>query len=178
MLFITDFADQAVVLPLAAVVALVLASAGWWRGLIAWLGTVGGTLAVMLVLKIGTIAVMDSPNPASPSGHVAAACVVYGGLAVLLLGGVLPGLLMAVVPAVIVAVIGYTRIELMAHSPLEVVVGAIVGCIGVAIMAVTVGPRPALPTWPLLAATVCTVIAFHGLHAPAEAAIRAAFMAR
>ena len=47
--FLTDFADQAVVLPVAVAIAFVLAVAGWWRGLIAWLIGVGGTIAVMAV---------------------------------------------------------------------------------------------------------------------------------
>jgi membrane-associated phospholipid phosphatase len=141
---------------------------------------VGGTLVTMLVLKVAAIGLMDdfgTVDPSSPSGHVAAACVVYGGLAVLLLGGVVPGVVVALIPAAVVLAIGYTRVELAAHSPLEVVIGAVVGCAGVAIMAATLGPRPRMPAWPMLVATACTALAFHGIHAPAEEAIRAAFMA-
>jgi membrane-associated phospholipid phosphatase len=179
MHFVTDFADQAVVLPLAAVVAVFLGVTAWWRALVVWVAVVGGTLATMLVLKVAAIGLMDdfgTLDPGSPSGHVAAACVVYGGLAVLMLGGVLPGVVVALIPAAIVAGIGYTRVELAAHSPLEVAIGAVVGCAGVTIMAATLGPRPRLPAWPMLAATACTALAFHGIHAPAEAAIRAALM--
>ena len=41
MTFLTDFADQAVVLPLVLVLALVLAAQGWRRGAAAWLVAVG-----------------------------------------------------------------------------------------------------------------------------------------
>jgi hypothetical protein len=36
MKFVTDFADQAVVLPLALTICLALAVAGWRRGALAW----------------------------------------------------------------------------------------------------------------------------------------------
>ncbi len=41
MNFLTDFADQAVVLPFALVVAVALGVAGWWRGAFAWIAGVG-----------------------------------------------------------------------------------------------------------------------------------------
>ena len=43
MKFLTDFADQAVVLPMVAAVSVVLAAQGWWRGALAWLCVVGMT---------------------------------------------------------------------------------------------------------------------------------------
>src|SRR5450432_1483592 len=56
MNFLTDFADQAVVLPVAVVVAIVLAVMGWRRGALVWLGVLGVTFGVILVLKLGFLA--------------------------------------------------------------------------------------------------------------------------
>src|SRR5476649_744774 len=87
MTFLTDFADQAVTLPIVASVALVLAVLGWWRGALAWLAVVGVTFGVILVLKLGLMAcepVFGAWSLRSPSGHTAAAAVVAGGLAALL----------------------------------------------------------------------------------------------
>ena len=181
MVFVTDFADQAVVLPLAAIVALVLGVMGWWRGLFAWVAAVVATLGVMLVLKFAALALsqdMDWVRPASPSGHVASACVVYGGLAVLLLRGAVPLPLLATIPIGVALGMGYSRIELMAHDAMEVAVGGVVGVAGVVLLAALAGPRPRVIGWPVLGAAACTLLLFHGMHLPAEAAIRSAFAAR
>ena len=52
MKFLTDFADQAVVLPLTATVAIMLLLLGWWRGAIGWALAVPGTVVIVLSLKI------------------------------------------------------------------------------------------------------------------------------
>ena len=181
MVFVSDFADQAVVLPLAAIVAIVLGAMGWWRGLFAWLAAVSGTFAVMLALKLLGLALASDLSwgaPASPSGHTAAACVVYGGLAVLLLRGMVPRVLLVAIPAAIVLAMGYIRVALLAHDLAEVAVGGIVGGIGVVVLAIAAGPRPRVIGWPVFGAAACTMLLFHGLHLPAEAAIRSAFVAR
>ena len=180
MVFVTDFADQAVVLPLAAIVGLVLGVMGWWRGLIAWAVAVAGTLAIMLALKLLALFLaqeFDLGTPMSPSGHVASACVVYGGLAVLLLRGSLPTPVLACIPIGIAVLMGCSRIALQAHDPSEVVMGAVVGVAGVIVLARAAGPRPRVVGWPVLGAAACTMLAFHGLHLPAEAAIKSAFAA-
>ena len=181
MVFVTDFADQAVVLPLAGMVALVLGVLGWWRGLLAWVAAVVATLGVILVLKLACVALwqdFDWGSPASPSGHVASACVVYGGLAVLLLRGVVPMPVLAAIPLGVAAAMAYTRLELMVHDMAEVVVGAGVGAVGVLLLASLAGPRPRVVSWPVLGAAACTMLAFHGMHLPAEVAIRSAFAGR
>ena len=52
MKFLTDFADQAVVLPLVFALAAVLAWQGWRRGALLWLATIGLTFSVILALKL------------------------------------------------------------------------------------------------------------------------------
>ncbi len=180
MVFLSDFADQAVVLPLALTVTLVLGVMGWWRGLLAWVASVAATLAVMLGLKLLGLAIAEDLRwgaPFSPSGHTASACMVYGGLAVLLLRGVVPAPLLAAIPALIMLGMGYTRVELLAHNSAEVLIGGVVGCLGVAVLTALAGPRPRLLGWPVLGAAACAVLVFHGMHLPAEATIRSVFAA-
>ena len=178
MAFISNFADQAVLLPLAVIVALGLGLVRWWRGLAAWTIGVVGAFGTMLALKILCLQLAPRfgwPALVSPSGHVAAGCMVYGGLWVLLLRGRVPGFVVAAVPVASVAVIGISRIALGAHTPLEVAFGAVVGLLSVAMVARLAGARPNRPVWPLLAALSCTMFALHGVHMPAEQVIRHTF---
>ena len=174
MLFITDFADQAVMLPMALVMLLALCVLGWWRGALVWAAAACFTFGLVFLMKAGFVALsaeFGSDYQLSPSGHVASACIVYGGLAVLMLRGAVPGLLVAAVPVTAAIVFGYTRLSLGMHSPAEVVIGAIVGLAGVKMLALTVGERPRLTAWPLTLAGGVTALAMHGLHMPAEQAI-------
>ena len=178
MRFLTDFADQAVVLPVVLAVAITLALQGWRRGAVVWLGVIGATFGTMLVLKLVFLAcppVFGTMDIRSPSGHVAAATVVAGGLAALLgcrRAGILP---IAVLAAV---AIGVSRLVLGLHSVPEVALGAMVGLAGATALLTLAGPPPTLRPGRLLAVAVVVAVVFHGLHLPAEAAIRhAAFRA-
>jgi len=171
--FLTDFADQAVILPLALAIAVTLLTQRWWRGAAAWLLAVAATLGTMLILKLlfqacsRSLGLLDLQTP---SGHVAAAAVVSGGLASMLTGRRGAAAMLAVVVA---GVIGMSRLLLGAHSVPEVAVGAAIGLAGAVILPRLAGPPP--PGFdvrrPALAA-VAVVIVFHGLHMPAEAHIR------
>src|SRR5690349_6598775 len=89
MLFLSDFADLGLVLPLAVLVALTLAALGRGREALAWCLAVGGTLGSMAVLKVLTFLVVGPQAWAglgNPSGHTASGTVVYGGLAALVAG--------------------------------------------------------------------------------------------
>ena len=178
MIFLTDFADEAVLLPVAALVAVALGVAGWWRGLAAWVGAVGGTLSVVLVLKAAGAALGDPGSAPSVSGHLAAACVVYGGIAVLLLRDVAPSAVLAAVPLGLAVCVGYSRVTLNAHSPAEALAGGIIGCTGVMILAVAAGPRRTMPAWPVVAVAACAVIGLHGAHLQAEGGIDSVFALR
>jgi membrane-associated phospholipid phosphatase len=174
MSFLTDFADQAVMLPLVLAVGIALLVQGWRRGAAAWAVVVFATFAVTLGLKLLFIPCSDSldtPEIHTPSGHVAAATVVIGGLAALLLGrGV------AVLVAVLAAgVIGVSRLALGAHTEPEVVVGALVGLAGVVALMRLAGPPPAgFNAARVVLIAVGVAVLFHGLHMPAEAHIRGA----
>lgn len=171
MTFLTDFADQAVVLPLVGAVALALAVLGWWRGAAAWLVAVGATFGTVLALKLGLLACGPVFGPFglhSPSGHTAAAAMVAGGLAAILTGWPRAALVAALAAAV---VIGVSRVLLGFHSVPEVVTGGFVGCLGAVGLAYLAGrPRVRRPARLLASAGVVAVF-FHGVRLPAEAAI-------
>jgi membrane-associated phospholipid phosphatase len=170
--FLTDFADQAVILPLVLTVALVLAWQGWRRGALAWLAVVAVTFFTILGLKLAFLACSPLFGPIdirSPSGHVAAATVVAGGLVGMLTRrstGVLPAALLAAV------VIGVSRLWLGMHSLPEVILGALVGLAGAIALPRLAGPLPRLRLAPLVGSVAVVALVFHGLHMPAEAAIR------
>jgi membrane-associated phospholipid phosphatase len=169
MRYITDFADQAVVLPVVLAICLALLSQGWIRGALAWAATIIGTFSVMLALKVVLIP-CGMGELHTPSGHVAAATVLAGGLAATLRrrGGsvVLPVSLLAA------AIIGASRLVLGMHTWPEVVLGALVGIVGASIMRRLAGaPPPELNAWRLVMIAGVVAAIFHGLHMPAEAEI-------
>jgi membrane-associated phospholipid phosphatase len=170
--FLTDFADQAVVLPLAAVVAVLLLILGWRRGAVAWVVAVCGTLGTMLLLKITFYACGDAASEAaihSPSGHTAAAAVTYGGLATLF--GFPPPVALAVAAGSAVA-FGISRLVLGFHNLHEVLLGGVIGIAGAAVLAFIAGrPPPRLHHATLVAALVIGLVLFHGAHVHAESAI-------
>lgn len=172
MRYLTDFADQAVLLPLVLAVAIALAAQGWRRGALVWLIVVAATLGATVMFKLMFMACSPLFGPMdvhSPSGHVAAAAVVSGGLAAMLSrqrASILPAALVAAV------VIGVSRLVLGMHSFPEVVVGALIGLAGAAALLRFSGPPPRLRSAPLIAVILVVAGLFHGLHLPAEAAIR------
>ncbi len=177
MLFLTDFADQAVVLPVAAVVLAILLVMGWRRGALAWIAGVGGVLAVMLLLKLIVFACfwrLPWTGLVSPSGHTASAAVVYGGLLTLLVprarGGVV---LAALTGGGLALLVGLTRLALHVHTVSDVVVGAAVGVTGAVLLRHFAGERPERLSSPRLALAVCVaMVLFHGHRLAAEERIK------
>ncbi len=169
MRFITDFADQAVVLPVVLAIGLTLLFQGWRRGAAVWGATILATFAAMLLLKLLFIP-CGVEEFHTPSGHVAAATVVTGGLAAMLRrrrGVVLP------VAALAALVIGVSRLMLGVHTWPEVVMGAVVGVVGAAALERLAGPPPPeLQAHKVVLVALGMAVLFHGLHLPAEAEIR------
>ena len=172
--FITDLGDQAVILPLMLATGLTLLLVGWWRGAAAWFLAVPGTLGVVLVAKLSTIACQDLMPPIgllSPSGHTASAAVVYGGVLALLFGFGRHRLVLAALSGLAVAVlVGFTRWALDVHTLADVLAGGLLGTVGTVALAWLAGPRPALQrNWiGLAAAMLAIVVLFHGRHVYAE----------
>ncbi|WP_158746807.1 phosphatase PAP2 family protein [Acidisphaera sp. L21] len=174
MEFLTDFADEAVILPLAATIAVVLAALGWWRGALAWTVSVSGVLGTMGFLKVLFVACYEPLSGLgihSPSGHTAAATVTYGGILLLLGRGRVPMPLLVLVPPAITVVIAITRVSLGAHVPVETVVGGVVGLLGAAVLLPLAGPRPALRSWPVAVVVLAIMLCFHGMRLQAEQTI-------
>jgi membrane-associated phospholipid phosphatase len=170
--YITDFADQAVILPLVLATAVALAIQGWRRGALVWLIVVASTFVAILALKLIFLSCTPLFGPMdvrSPSGHVAAATVVAGGLAAMLSrrrASILPAAVLAAI------VIGISRLVLGMHSLPEVILGAMIGLAGAAALLRFAGVPPRLSVRPLVTVIVIVALVFHGLHLPAEAAIR------
>ncbi|MBV8092334.1 MAG: phosphatase PAP2 family protein, partial [Acetobacteraceae bacterium] len=172
MTFLTDTADQAVILPLMLAIAAILAARRWWRGLIAWVSCTLCVSAAMLVLKLFFTACGPSlgfSHIRTPSGHTAAAAVVYGGLLALGAGRLTASL----IAAALALIIGITRVTLGMHTIEEVIIGALVGVAGAVALEYFAGTRPArLQGWTLAGVTLAVLLVFHGLHLHAEPVIR------
>lgn len=173
MQYLTDFADQGVTLPVLALILLTFALLGWPRGALAWVCVLGTALGLVLLLKLGLRACgseVPAWLPGNPSGHVASATAIYGGLAAIALGRGRAALLPALLIAVVVAA---TRVGLGVHTVADVIAGALIGLAAALALGRLAGPRPAGRRWlaPLVALTVAAVL--HGTHLDAEAAIRA-----
>ncbi|MGE0419445.1 MAG: PA-phosphatase [Acetobacteraceae bacterium] len=172
MNFLTDFADQAVILPLVLVVAVILAAQGWRRGAGAWLLAIGATFSVVLGLKLLFLGCQPVFRPwgiVSPSGHVAAATIVAGGLMALVTHRIWLILAGAAAAGTVVAV---TRLLLGVHSVPEVCLGGFVGLWGAYALSRLAGPPPALRLFTLAAFGLVVVALFHGARLPAEQPIR------
>ena len=179
--FITDFGDQAVILPLAAAIALIFLVSGWRRGAAAWTVAIGATLGLMLLLKLAFLAcghLIPGTGIVSPSGHTAAAAVVYGGLAGIAMRSVTSNKywLMACTLAIAVLcaiVLGVSRLKLGVHSPAEVLAGGMIGVGGAVSSTALAGvPSSKLRLWHVLAVGLLILIVLHGAHLPAEDTIK------
>lgn len=164
-------ADQAVVLPMLAAVALLLCVTGRRDGALAWAVAVSATLGVMLVFKLAvlTLAPLDSPLR-SPSGHVAAGVIVYSGIVALLCRPDASRPVLALAAAASLAVVlGIARMSGGYHTAPEVVTGGLVGLAGLVLLLRLLRPlpRPA-PALPLLLLVVVVASSCAGMKMPAE----------
>lgn len=180
--FWTDLADGAVMFPVGIAVAALLLLLGQARAAWAWTVAVAGVWAVMLVLKIlgYTLDALDPTSPigaiglVTPSGHVASATVIYGGLAGLLLAGPFTMARRTATAAIAVAVwIAVTRVLLKEHTLSEVVVGGLVGLVGAIALARSAEmPIERRAVLPIVAVVGVIIVLRHGVHLSWEETIR------
>jgi membrane-associated phospholipid phosphatase len=174
MQFLTDFADLAVVLPLAACIAAWLALSGWRRGARLWLEAVAGMLGIMLALKLLLIGCHHGESAlTSPSGHTATATLVYGAIAAIVLRP-RPAAL-AVIGAAVAVVFGVSRVMVHAHSVPDVIVGGAVGVTALLLFVRAVGDLPpVLKPARLLLACLPIILLLHGARLTLEPHLRGA----
>ncbi len=179
MEFLTDFADEAVMLPLAVIMCLALAAAGWRRGALAWATVVPATLLAVVAAKLAVVACghfQPFHGLKSPSGHTASAAVIYGGLIALLLPeparGARRPFVALLLASAFAMVFGATRLALHEHTRSDVLAGACLGIAGALALTRLAGPRPAgLRVAIPIAAALAVMMLLHGTHLRAEARI-------
>ena len=183
---LSDFADQAVLLPLALLVMVALLRRGRRVEARGWAQAVGAVLLGLLLLKLGVGA---CATPAleggsglfglglrSPSGHSAAGGMIYGGvLALRLRRGPWES---ALVTLAVASVFAASRLTLGVHTVADVVVGCAVSAAGGALLAWRSGwPRHGIAesdqgqresVWPWSAAALVLMLSLHGRRLGAE----------
>ena len=182
-LFLSDFADEAVILPQVVAIAAALMAGRNWRALGAWAAAAVGVLGGMLLLKLGfyhydwnaLVPAQTGIDLANPSGHVAAASVTYGAVATLLLARRGATIAVAIGAALLTSVvIGATRVRLGEHTVPDVVAGAVIGVAGAVVFALLARRHlPARTGFAVLPGLGLAALLFHGQHLPAESLIRA-----
>jgi membrane-associated phospholipid phosphatase len=178
---VTDFGDQAIVLPLTVGTAVIFALSGWRRGALAWTATIGGTLGLILLLKLRFLACGHFPpgtGPGNPSGHTAAAAAVYGGLVAIVMRSIWANKRWTVpctvaIAALVAVVIGASRLILDLHSVAEVVVGGTIGVGGAVSFVVLAGPPlRSVGIMRVVVLALLVIVMLYGFRLPAEAAIK------
>ena len=185
--FLTDFGDQAVVLPAVAVVCVVLLAQRRFVMAGLWVLAVCGVLGTMLVLKLADQScgwrapLLVRADLVNPSGHAASATVLWACGAALLASarGWRPLPVAAAAASVVAVGIGITRVALGAHTPWEAVAGGAVGIAGALAFGVLLRHRWLARAeaagglaWrraalPMVAALLVTAVV-HGRHAGVE----------
>ena len=174
--FVTDFADQAVLIPAAIAVAAGFAAAGWHRGALAWSGVLACTWVSIFLLKLAGLLFgsLWFEGLHNPSGHTASAAAAAGGFLGLVVrrrGGdwrwTVP------ISAGFATVIGLSRLVLHLHTGLDVLAAGVVGVISAVALVTLAGPPPQrMRLSPTIAALAVVVLLLHGSQASAEIAIQ------
>lgn len=169
---VSDFGDQAVILPLVAMVGLVMALAGWRWAALAWAVTVPGTLCVVMLAKMYVVACAGAAERAwhlqSPSGHTASAALVYGGLVAIIIPSPRPVVTAFLAALAAASLVGASRLALGVHTPADVVVGGAIGVLGACTLVNFSQRHPASASRLSVVATAALLVALlhgHRLHA-------------
>ena len=176
---LTDFADQALVLPVVLLVGCGFALVGWSRGAVVWFLGTALTFAMVAALKVVFVACGEHWTGGAlltPSGHTAAAACVYGVLAVLVGRSRLetwrPYL---IAPLIAALLIGATRLVLREHTLAEVAFGGAIGVAGAYVMIAVAGRPPLFPLVPFGLAAAIVFLVLHGDHLSIERRLRLAY---
>jgi len=181
--FITDFGDQAIVLPVVTVILISLGIQAQWRAAYSWVVTCGFALGSVGVAKALLYACgwrLPSASASwlsvqSPSGHTVSTALIVGGICALFAGrSGWPAFRIAGAAATIAAsLIAWTRLYLGAHSLAEVSIGLLVGVLATGLFVLLAGADLRRKRSPLMLIGVFAIAAaLHGNRAPAEQLIR------
>ena len=177
VLFITDFGDAAMLLPVSLAVFVGLMAGRAHRVAGAWALAIFFCILSMVALKLAFRTcggVWTGDAVISPSGHTAFSTTVYGGLAGLVAIRTARPWLRVLAPVLAVTGIvgiGVSRLLLKVHTPDEVLIGWGVGAIWVGLLCALSWRTPVRRR--ALAAVLCLVLVLvfllHGDHAAIEA---------
>lgn len=175
--FITDLADEAVLLPMALLVAAGLLLTGWRRAALSWVVAVPVVLGLVV---LGKLLALGCPQTLprgwdlrGPSGHSALAALVYGGMVALLVEPTWRRWLGLLVGLVVAAAVGASQVQLGLRTPADVLVGGTIGLAGVWELAGLIGPRPwrLKPPVTLAVLALCLAALLYGAHLDMEARV-------
>lgn len=178
--FITSFGDQAIILPFAAAVAIMLAAAGARRTTAVWCLALGVSWAGAFVAKLIFLScghLLPDLDVRSPSGHTAAAVAAYGGFAALWARrseGRWTRALFIAGALVACGAIALSRVLLHMHSLAEVTLGTLIGLAAPVILyrSKSTATEPhSRPTLFLLLLPLCLIFLLHGATMPIEGLI-------
>jgi membrane-associated phospholipid phosphatase len=167
--FITDFADQALVLPTITLVAAWLLLAETRRALLIWIASCGVVLGGIFLLKLMLPCATGAYGLRSPSGHTASAILMSGAVLLLLAGPGRRRRTWAIGAGIAIGIlVGLTRLDLGAHTVPEVIVGAAVGMSGLLLFSTADLAAPRLPSLSLIAGFCVLALLLHGTRLQAE----------
>jgi membrane-associated phospholipid phosphatase len=177
MLFLTEFGDLAVLLPLAATILLWLLLSGARQAALWWLAALVLCIGGIGLLKIYLAACTTSGDLRSPSGHAGFSALVYGALAAsfaIRAEARWRRLLTVGAGLLVIAAIAVSRLVLGAHTPIEDVIGLLIGGASLALFIAGSGLRlGCLNLRPLVLAAALIVTLLHGEQLHAEAVLHA-----
>jgi membrane-associated phospholipid phosphatase len=178
MSFVSDLGDGAILVPLS----LVLIAALWryqsWSAATCFLWATGFCAGAMFLLKLSFLACGNvwQAGILSPSGHACMSTAVYGAVAIVSARQAPQWQqpLIVVLGVLVITGIALSRVMLGMHSPVEVLLGLLIGSLAVGIFALRYFQlRPAQVNLPLfLSVSVAILLVLHGAHLPTEQMIR------
>jgi membrane-associated phospholipid phosphatase len=135
MNFLTNFGDLGVLLPLSAVMLIWLLSLRPRRSAIWWLVALGLCVGLTAVLKIYLFVCQTSAELQSPSGHTSLGTLVYGAIAFVVAAecGHWRRYFVVLAGLGLIAGIGISRVALGSHTPVETILGFLIGAASLAV---------------------------------------------
>lgn len=167
--FITDFADQAMVLPTVTMIGVWLLLAESRRTVLVWAASCSVVLGGIFLLKLVLPCTTGAYGLRSPSGHTASAILVSGAVLLLITRPDRGRRSWAVAAAIAIGVlVAVTRLALGAHTLPEVIAGAVVGTAGMLVFSTAELTPPRVPSFYLVAGFGILALLLHGTRLPAE----------